>query len=106
MDGRIEFVTEKTFIFFVDPEQEVQMFLKTILFGKSYKFPDIRILMEMVNEDKSGYHLAGVAADTTPERVDNEIMDWTMGDLVCSLLEKGAATPYKPAPGSSRWHKS
>jgi len=44
------------------------MLLRTKLFGKTYEFPDIRLLMGKANEEKSGDRLAGVAAETTAER--------------------------------------
>ena len=45
------------------------MLLRTKLHGKTYEFPDIRLLMGKANEEKSGDHLAGVAAETSAERV-------------------------------------
>jgi ethanolamine ammonia-lyase large subunit len=50
------------------------MILRTKLFGKTYEFPDLRILMGKANEDKSGDQLAGVAADSTEERVAAKIV--------------------------------
>ena len=44
------------------------MLLRTKLFGKTYEFPDLRVLMGKANEEKSGDRLAGVAAETTAER--------------------------------------
>ena len=43
--------------------------LRTKLHGKTYEFPDIRLLMGKANEEKSGDHLAGVGAETAAERV-------------------------------------
>src|SRR5512138_3896884 len=45
------------------------MLLRTKLHGKTYEFPDIRLLMGKANEEKSGDHLAGVGAETAAERV-------------------------------------
>ncbi len=45
------------------------MLLRTKLHGKTYEFPDIRILMGKANEEKSGDRLAGVAAETAAERI-------------------------------------
>jgi len=39
------------------------MLLRTKLHGKTYEFPDIRLLMGKANEEKSGDRLAGVAAE-------------------------------------------
>src|SRR5260221_466124 len=44
------------------------MLLRTQLFGKTYEFPDIRLLMGKANEEKSGDRLAGGAAESTAER--------------------------------------
>ena len=44
------------------------MLLRTKLAGKTYEFPDLRVLMGKANEEKSGDRLAGVAAETTAER--------------------------------------
>ena len=45
------------------------MILRTKLHGKTYEFPDIRLLMGKANEEKSGDRLAGVGAETAAERV-------------------------------------
>jgi ethanolamine ammonia-lyase large subunit len=45
------------------------MLLRTKLFGKTYDFPDLRVLMGKANEEKSGDRLAGLAAETAAERV-------------------------------------
>ena len=45
------------------------MLLRTKLHGKTYEFPDIRLLMGKANEEKSGDRLAGVGAETAAERV-------------------------------------
>ena len=44
------------------------MLLRTKLFGKTYEFPDLRLLMGKANEEKSGDRLAGVAAESAAER--------------------------------------
>lgn len=44
------------------------MLLRTKLFGITFEFPDVRILMGKANEEKSGDHLAGVASETALER--------------------------------------
>lgn len=45
------------------------MILRAKLHGKTYEFPDIRVLMGKANEEKSGDRLAGVAADSAAERI-------------------------------------
>jgi ethanolamine ammonia-lyase large subunit len=45
------------------------MLLRTKLHGKTYEFPDIRLLMGKANEEKSGDRLAGLAAESTAERI-------------------------------------
>ncbi|MDR2800690.1 MAG: ethanolamine ammonia-lyase subunit EutB [Desulfovibrio sp.] len=45
------------------------MILKTSLFGKTYQFKDVKDVLAKANEDRSGDHLAGVAAETMAERV-------------------------------------
>ena len=45
------------------------MLLRTKLHGKTYEFPDLRLLMGKANEEKSGDRLAGVAAATAAERI-------------------------------------
>ncbi|MDR3048930.1 MAG: ethanolamine ammonia-lyase subunit EutB [Elusimicrobiota bacterium] len=45
------------------------MILKTKLFGKVYQFKDVKDVLAKANEDRSGDHLAGVAASSMAERV-------------------------------------
>ena len=45
------------------------MLLRTRLHGKTYEFPDMRLLMGKANEEKSGDRLAGVAAESAAERI-------------------------------------
>ena len=42
------------------------MLLRTKLFGKTYEFPDLRVLMGKANDEKSGDRLAGLAAAGRP----------------------------------------
>ena len=46
------------------------MLLRTKLFGKTYEFPDMRLLMGKANEEKSGDRLAGVGAETAAAVLD------------------------------------
>ena len=45
------------------------MILKTKLFGHTYEFKSLREVMAKANEEKSGDHLAGIAAADARERV-------------------------------------
>jgi ethanolamine ammonia-lyase large subunit len=44
------------------------MLLRTKLFGKTWEFPDLRVLMGKANAEKSGDRLAGLAASGAEER--------------------------------------
>jgi ethanolamine ammonia-lyase large subunit len=68
------------------------MILRTKLFGKNYEFPDIRLLMGKANEEKSGDHLAGVAAETTAERAAAKIV---LAELPVWVLRENPAIPYE-----------
>jgi ethanolamine ammonia-lyase large subunit len=67
------------------------MLLRTKLHGKTYEFPDIRILMGKANEEKSGDHLAGVAADTAAERIAARLV---LAEVPLSVLRETPAVPY------------
>lgn len=67
------------------------MLLRTKLFGKTYEFPDIRILMGKANEEKSGDHLAGVAAETAAERAAAKMV---LAALPLWVLRENPAVPY------------
>jgi ethanolamine ammonia-lyase large subunit len=68
------------------------MLLRTKLHGKTYEFPDIRILMGKANEEKSGDHLAGVAADTVAERIAARLV---LAEIPLSILRASPAVPYE-----------
>jgi ethanolamine ammonia-lyase large subunit len=59
------------------------MVLKTTLFGKVYKFLDVKEVLAKANEEKSGDRLAGIIARSTEERVAAKIVlsELTIGDL-------------------------
>src|SRR5512144_2308519 len=67
------------------------MLLRTKLHGKTYEFPDIRLLMGKANEEKSGDHLAGVAAETTAERVAAKLV---LAEVPLWVLRENPAVPY------------
>ncbi len=68
------------------------MLLRTQLFGKTYEFPDIRLLMGKANEEKSGDQLAGVAAETTAERAAAKFV---LAEVPLSVLRATPAVPYE-----------
>ncbi|SJZ37984.1 Ethanolamine ammonia-lyase heavy chain [Pilibacter termitis] len=59
------------------------MILKTKLFGKSYAFASVKEVLAKANEEKSGDKLAGVAANSSEERVAAKIVlaQLTLDDL-------------------------
>jgi len=67
------------------------MLLRTKLHGKSYEFPDIRVLMGKANEEKSGDRLAGVAAETAAERVAARLV---LAEVPLWVLHDSPAAPY------------
>jgi len=67
------------------------MILRTKLHGKTYEFPDIRLLMGKANEEKSGDRLAGVAAETTAERVAAKMV---LAEVPLWVLHDNPAVPY------------
>jgi ethanolamine ammonia-lyase large subunit len=73
------------------------MLLRTKLHGKTYEFPDIRLLMGKANEEKSGDRLAGVAAETAAERaaarfVLAEVPLWVLRENPVALYEEDEVT--------------
>ena len=67
------------------------MLLRTKLHGKTYEFPDIRVLMGKANEEKSGDQLAGVSAETAAERIAARLI---LAEVPLWLLRKNPAIPY------------
>ncbi len=59
------------------------MILKTVLFGKTYQFKDVKDVLAKANEDRSGDHLAGIAAETMAERIaaKHVLSHLTVGDV-------------------------
>ena len=68
------------------------MLLRTQLFGHTYDFPDLRVLMGKANEEKSGDRLAGVAAETTAERAAARFV---LAQVPLSALRDCPAAPYE-----------
>jgi ethanolamine ammonia-lyase large subunit len=67
------------------------MLLRTKLHGKTYEFPDIRVLMGKANEEKSGDRLAGIAADSTAERIAARLV---LAEIPLWVLRETPAVPY------------
>ena len=67
------------------------MLLRTKLHGKSYEFPDLRVLMGKANEERSGDRLAGVAAETAAERVAARLV---LAEVPLWVLRATPAAPY------------
>ncbi len=67
------------------------MLLRTKLFGKTYEFPDLRLLLGKANEEKSGDRLAGVAAETTAERAAAKFV---LAEVPLAALRETPAVPY------------
>ena len=59
------------------------MILKTVLFGETYAFKDVKEVLAKANEEKSGDILAGLAARSAEERVAAKIVlsNLTLHDL-------------------------
>lgn len=68
------------------------MLLRTVLFGKTYEFPDIKTLMGKANEEKSGDRLAGLAANSLSERAAAKII---LSHVPLSVLKENPAVAYE-----------
>ena len=68
------------------------MLLRTKLHGKTYEFPDVRLLMGKANEEKSGDRLAGVAAVCAAERIAARLV---LAELPLWVLRQNPAVPYE-----------
>ena len=68
------------------------MNLKTTLFGKTYAFSDLREVMAKANEEKSGDHLAGIAAADAQERVAAKAV---LAEITLKDLYENPAVPYE-----------
>jgi ethanolamine ammonia-lyase large subunit len=67
------------------------MLLRTKLFGKTYEFPDLRVLMGKANEEKSGDRLAGLAAADAQERAAARLV---LAEVPLWALRDSPAVPY------------
>ncbi len=68
------------------------MILKTNLFGKSYSFKDVKEVLAKANEEKSGDHLAGIAAKNTAERVAAKVV---LSEMTLETLRNNPVVPYE-----------
>ena len=68
------------------------MLLRTKLFGKTWEFPDLRVLMGKANAEKSGDRLAGLASAGAEERAAARLV---LSDLPLKELRDCPAVPYE-----------
>jgi ethanolamine ammonia-lyase large subunit len=68
------------------------LILKTKLFGKVYDFKSIMEVMAKANEEKSGDKLAGIAAESSEERVAAKVV---LSHLTLEDLRNCPAVPYE-----------
>ena len=68
------------------------MKLKTTLLGKTYTFKDIKQVLAMANEEKSGDKLAGLAAEDARQRVAAKVV---LAAMPLSELRNNPAVPYE-----------
>jgi ethanolamine ammonia-lyase large subunit len=68
------------------------MKLKTQLLGKVYQFKDLRDLLAKANEEKSGDHLAGLAAGSVTERIAAKQV---LSQVTLADLRNNPAIPYE-----------
>ena len=68
------------------------MKLKTLLFGKTYEFRDLKDVLAKANEEKSGDKLAGVAAESAEERVAAKVV---LSEVLLSELRENPVVPYE-----------
>ncbi|MFT9078312.1 ethanolamine ammonia-lyase subunit EutB [Ethanoligenens sp.] len=68
------------------------MCLTTSLFGHSFTFGSIKEVLAKANEEKSGDKLAGIAAETTQERVAAKVV---LSELTLADLRENPVVPYE-----------
>ena len=68
------------------------MILKTVLFGETYAFKDVKEVLAKANEEKSGDILAGLAARSAEERVAAKIV---LSNLTLHDLRNNPVVPYE-----------
>ncbi len=68
------------------------MILKTQLFGHTYEFKSLREVMAKANEEKSGDKLAGIAAESSEERVAAKVV---LSHITLQEIRNNPAVPYE-----------
>ncbi|GAB1484160.1 hypothetical protein MASR2M78_29770 [Treponema sp.] len=68
------------------------MSLRTKLFGKTWEFPELRVLMGKANAEKSGDRLSGLAASGAEERAAARLV---LSELSLRELRECPAVPYE-----------
>jgi ethanolamine ammonia-lyase large subunit len=68
------------------------LILKTRLFGNTYAFKEVKEVLAKANEEKSGDILAGVAAESTAERVAAKVV---LSELTLEDLRNNPVVPYE-----------
>ena len=68
------------------------MILKTKLFGRVYDFKSLNEVMAKANEEKSGDKLAGLAAESSEERVAAKVV---LSNITLEDLRNNPAVPYE-----------
>lgn len=68
------------------------MLLAATLFGHRYEFRDIKDLLAKANEDKSGDHLAGIAAESAAERMAARFV---LSEVTLETLRANPAVSYE-----------
>lgn len=68
------------------------MQLAATLFGHRYQFGDVKEVLAKANEDKSGDHLAGIAAESAAERMAAR---YVLSELTLETLRHNPAVPYE-----------
>lgn len=68
------------------------MRLTTSLFGHSYSFGSVKEVLAKANEEKSGDRLAGIAAETTQERIAAKVV---LSELTLADLREHPVVPYE-----------
>ncbi len=77
------------------------MILKTKLLGHVYDFKSVREVMAKANEEKSGYRLAGIAAENAEERVAAKVVLANLTLAACAIPPPAPTRPTR-SPASSR----
>ncbi len=67
------------------------MILKTQIFGHTYEFKSLREVMAKANEEKSGDKLAGIAAETSEERVAAKVV---LSEITLNEIRNTPAVDY------------